>query len=438
MKAFKESKNTNKRQPDTRGSSEGTGTIPGVSDESTVVSTTSNEGTGTKPRVPGKEKVITKEKVILEWGSEQESEYSEEDQLDEEEKDDKEGDADDEGDDHISDSQDSNDEDDETESDEDEIYKYKIRVRKDEDEEMLNAEVEDSEKKVMQKYLMRPRQTLKRLKKQRMIPKIDTVKDTTDAEISSLLDIKIQSYLILRRTEERSINNNSFLGEYEYSSLALDRDERGDEKKRLDHLKQDQNFYGGEEDEKDLVEMGEVGGGPFGEGEGEDLLEDDMRVMKRSEKFRIEDLNMCEPEAEAATVGTGRLVPLTRLFTNTQFWTGSSSSSAADGHDPEDLTPSHIRSDLDALHRRVRQIEEDDVRAENNQLRMMLDCSENRTMALPQFEGALMVPVTHDDPRDPYVASRDAATAPATDNDDPATREETSPSKPQGSPPRDS
>nr|GEU80301.1 hypothetical protein [Tanacetum cinerariifolium] len=51
----------------------------------------------------------------------------------------------------------------ETESDEDEIYKYKILVRKDEDEEMLNAEAEDSKK------------------------------DTTDAEISSLLDIKIQS-----------------------------------------------------------------------------------------------------------------------------------------------------------------------------------------------------------------------------------------------------
>ncbi|GJT46331.1 hypothetical protein Tco_0955046 [Tanacetum coccineum] len=140
-----------------------------------------------------------------------------------------------------------------------------------------------------------------------------------------------------------------------------------------------------------------------------------------------------EPEAEAATVGTGRLVPLTRLFTNTQVWTGSSSSSAADGHDLEDLTPSHIRSDLDALHRRVRQIEEDDVRAENNRLRMMLDCK--APYVLPS---ALMVPVTHDDPRDPYVAARDAATAPATDNDDPATREETSPSEPQGSPPRDS
>ncbi|GJT10157.1 retrovirus-related pol polyprotein from transposon TNT 1-94 [Tanacetum coccineum] len=48
--------------------------------------------------------------------------------------------------------------------------------------------------------------------------------------------------LILRRREERSLNNNSFLGEYECSSLALDRDERRDEKKRLDHLKQDQTM----------------------------------------------------------------------------------------------------------------------------------------------------------------------------------------------------
>ncbi|GJT76171.1 retrovirus-related pol polyprotein from transposon TNT 1-94 [Tanacetum coccineum] len=44
------------------------------------------------------------------------------------------------------------------------------------------------------------------------------------------------------RREERSLNNNSFLGEYECSSLALDREERRDEKKRLDHLKQDQTM----------------------------------------------------------------------------------------------------------------------------------------------------------------------------------------------------
>ncbi|GKB58252.1 reverse transcriptase domain-containing protein [Tanacetum coccineum] len=36
---------------------------------------------------------------------------------------------------------------------------------------------------------------------------------------------------------------------------------------------------------------------------------------------------------------------------------------------------------MDALHRRVRQIENDDVRAKNKRLRMMLDCNENRTRA---------------------------------------------------------
>ncbi|GJX01816.1 hypothetical protein Tco_0185729 [Tanacetum coccineum] len=45
---------------------------------------------------------------------------------------------------------------------------------------------------------------------------------------------------MLRRREKRSLNNNSFLGEYECSSLALNRGERRDKKKRLDHLKQDQ------------------------------------------------------------------------------------------------------------------------------------------------------------------------------------------------------
>nr|GEY00814.1 hypothetical protein [Tanacetum cinerariifolium] len=38
--------------------------------------------------------------------------------------------------------------------------------------------------------------------------------------------------LIIRRREERSLNNNSFLGEYECSSLALDREERREEKIR--------------------------------------------------------------------------------------------------------------------------------------------------------------------------------------------------------------
>nr|GEU48363.1 copia protein [Tanacetum cinerariifolium] len=94
----------------TGGSNEGTGSILGVLDEFTVISATSSEGIGAKPR------------------------------------DDKDGDADNEGGDHVSDTQDADDEDVETESDEDEIYKYKIRVRKDEDEEMIDSKVEESEK----------------------------------------------------------------------------------------------------------------------------------------------------------------------------------------------------------------------------------------------------------------------------------------------------
>ncbi|GJY21862.1 hypothetical protein Tco_0394428 [Tanacetum coccineum] len=43
------------------------------------------------------------------------------------------------------------------------------------------------------------------------------------------------------RKEERSLINTLFLGEYECSSLALEREGR-DEKKILDHLKQDQEM----------------------------------------------------------------------------------------------------------------------------------------------------------------------------------------------------
>ncbi|GJY08300.1 retrovirus-related pol polyprotein from transposon TNT 1-94 [Tanacetum coccineum] len=207
MQALKESKKISKRQPVIRCSSEGTGTIQGVPNESTVVYATSSEGTGTKPGVPDEKKDITEENVILEWGSEQESEYSEEDQHDDEEKDDKEGDADD--------------EDDETESDEDDIYKYKIHVRKDDDEEMLNAESKDSGKgdaKVFDAAKADAEKTKEAKddsKKAELPPTssslsislgfsyqflklssdtslVGTVKDTIDEKISSLLDIKIQ------------------------------------------------------------------------------------------------------------------------------------------------------------------------------------------------------------------------------------------------------
>ncbi|GJU78988.1 hypothetical protein Tco_1276058 [Tanacetum coccineum] len=59
MQALKESKKTSKRQPSTEDSNEGTGTIPGVPNESIVVSATSNEGSGTIPGVPNESTVVS-------------------------------------------------------------------------------------------------------------------------------------------------------------------------------------------------------------------------------------------------------------------------------------------------------------------------------------------------------------------------------------------
>nr|GEZ00684.1 hypothetical protein [Tanacetum cinerariifolium] len=72
----------------------GTGSIPDVPDESTVVSTTSSEGTSAKPGVFDEDMDITKEKVILEWGDEQDNAFSNNDN-DDDEKDDMDGYVDD-------------------------------------------------------------------------------------------------------------------------------------------------------------------------------------------------------------------------------------------------------------------------------------------------------------------------------------------------------
>nr|GEX62480.1 hypothetical protein [Tanacetum cinerariifolium] len=128
-----------------KGSNEGIGSKPRVLNESTVIFATSSEGTGAKPGVPNKEKDITKEKVILEWGDKQDSEFYDDDN-DDVEKDDKDGDADDKGDDHVSDTQDADDEYVKTKSDEDEICKYKICVPNEEGVEIKDAEVEESDK----------------------------------------------------------------------------------------------------------------------------------------------------------------------------------------------------------------------------------------------------------------------------------------------------
>ncbi|GJR59423.1 RNA-directed DNA polymerase, eukaryota, reverse transcriptase zinc-binding domain protein [Tanacetum coccineum] len=69
-----------------------------------------------------------------------------------------------------------------------------------------------------------------------------TLSDFNTIQFTQLHKI-IKRDLVLRRKKEKSLDyNNSFLGEYECYALALDREERRDEKKRLDHLKQDQTM----------------------------------------------------------------------------------------------------------------------------------------------------------------------------------------------------
>ncbi|GJV47557.1 hypothetical protein Tco_1437769 [Tanacetum coccineum] len=196
MQTLTESKKTSRRQPGTRGSSEGTGVSPRVPDESIVVPATSSEGT--------------------------DSEYSEEDQGNDEEVDwidsnEDEEKKDDTDDDKIIDLEMTDDE--ETN---DEFVHGVEQVNGDEDEEMTNTEVEESgngdkENIDAEKTDAGKTEEVKDDAKKAELPPtssslsvslgfgdqflelssdtslIGTVKDTTNAEINSLLDIKIQS-----------------------------------------------------------------------------------------------------------------------------------------------------------------------------------------------------------------------------------------------------
>nr|GEX81152.1 retrovirus-related Pol polyprotein from transposon TNT 1-94 [Tanacetum cinerariifolium] len=171
MQALKESRKTSRRQPSTRGSNKGTGTIPGfpMSPQSSLL-----------PQVK--------------------------------ELDDKDGDADDEGDDHISDTQDDDDEDVETEFDVDEIYKYKIHVPKDVDAEMAKTKTVEHENKEMDVITDAAKPDVKRVLSVSFgfgthffdgyshptrnssfdIYLTGVLKDTAEADVSSLMDIHIQ------------------------------------------------------------------------------------------------------------------------------------------------------------------------------------------------------------------------------------------------------
>ncbi|GJX38613.1 hypothetical protein Tco_0251916 [Tanacetum coccineum] len=167
--ALKESKKTSRRKPGTGGSNEGTGSIPGVLDESTVVFATLSKGTGDK-----------------------------DDDNDDVDKDDKDGDADEKGDDHVSGTQDADDEDVKTESDDDDIYKHKIHVIDTAKEEAeKTSEAKDDTKKT---ELPPASSSLsvssgfgdQFLKLSSDSSLVSTVKDSAYTDVSSLLDIPIQ------------------------------------------------------------------------------------------------------------------------------------------------------------------------------------------------------------------------------------------------------
>ncbi|GJS86285.1 hypothetical protein Tco_0752826 [Tanacetum coccineum] len=227
-----------RRPSGTGGSSEGTGRIPGVSDESTITPKTSSEGTGAKTGVPDKEKVTSKVKAdaILDWGSKEEIEYTKEDDDDkniESVETDEEEENNDDDDDNIDlekiDDEETDDEfvhseehvqDDGEETDDESVHGDE-QVNDDEDEEMTNAEdaetgngdedITDAAKADAEKA----EEVKDDVKKAELPPTssslsvslgfgkqflnlssdtslIGTVKDTTDDEINSLLDVQIQ------------------------------------------------------------------------------------------------------------------------------------------------------------------------------------------------------------------------------------------------------
>ncbi|GKA77015.1 retrovirus-related pol polyprotein from transposon TNT 1-94 [Tanacetum coccineum] len=196
MEALKESKKTSKRQPGTGGSSEGTGVSPGVPDESTVIPATSSEGT--------------------------KSEYSDEYQDDDDEVDWIDSNEDEEKKDNTDDDKSIDLEMTNAEETDDQFVQGDEQVNDDKDEAMTNAEVEESGngdaeisdaakadvekteevKDDAKKTDLRPTSSNlsvslgfgdQFLELSSNTSLVGIVKDTTDAEINSLLDIKIQS-----------------------------------------------------------------------------------------------------------------------------------------------------------------------------------------------------------------------------------------------------
>ncbi|GJV19269.1 hypothetical protein Tco_1368289 [Tanacetum coccineum] len=142
MQALKASRKSNKSQSLTRGSSQGTGVLLEIPNDSTVILTTLSEGTSTKLGVPYEEMVTSKAKVdvILDWGSEKEKKKYDDD-ADDDKSIDLEKTDDEEIDDEFVHSEEYVQDDEETD---DEFVQGDEQVNDDEDEEMTNAKDADT------------------------------------------------------------------------------------------------------------------------------------------------------------------------------------------------------------------------------------------------------------------------------------------------------
>ncbi|GJZ01463.1 zinc finger, CCHC-type containing protein [Tanacetum coccineum] len=166
MRALKANKKSSRSQSHAGGSSEGTGTKPGVLDESTVILTTSHEGTGIKPGVPDE----------VDWLYFDEDEEKKDDADDDKSIDLKETD---------------------NEETDDEFVHGDEYVQENVDEEMKDAEVDDTgngdeEITDTTKAYTEKTEEVKDDNNIKLQLIFGNLKDTTDAEINSLLDVQIQ------------------------------------------------------------------------------------------------------------------------------------------------------------------------------------------------------------------------------------------------------
>nr|GEX59124.1 hypothetical protein [Tanacetum cinerariifolium] len=171
--------------------------LKGFPDESTIISPTSSEGTGTKPGVLDEEK-------------DNDGDANDEDEDNDHISDIQGTDDEDEDDDHINDIQGTNYEDAETESDKDEILNYKIQVHKDVDVKMVKALTVKRESKEKDEITDATKVDVKK-----------TVKEKNDAELArnAISDYQVKESTKLPLPSSRLFISSGF--ESEKSALEI-------------------------------------------------------------------------------------------------------------------------------------------------------------------------------------------------------------------------